>query len=132
MKKLYAALMPLVILAACHESIEERAEREAREYTRKYCPTPVSNYVRTDSAVFDKSTKTYYYYCSVVDEMDNADIMKRKYNVLKSGLLKSIKENTDFHVYKKAGFSFAYVLHSGKNPSAVLFKAVYSPSDYGE
>lgn len=120
------------MLASCHESIEDRAAREAREYTEKFCPTPVSNFVRTDSTVFDKSTKTYYYYCSVVDKMDNAEIMRLNYNTLKSGLLKSTKENTDLHVYKKAGFSFAYVLHSGKNPSQVLFKAVYSPSDYGK
>ena len=28
------------LLCSCHENMEKRAQREAREYTEKYCPTP--------------------------------------------------------------------------------------------
>lgn len=46
-----------LLLCSCHENLEKRAQREAREYTEKYCPTPVQNYTRTDSVTFDIKTK---------------------------------------------------------------------------
>lgn len=129
----YLIVFTLVLaFVSCHESIEERAAREAKEYTKKFCPTPVVNFVRTDSTVFDITTKTYFYYCTVVDRMDNETIIKDNQNTLKNGLLDGIKENTELRVYKKAGFSFSYVLHSGKEPKKVLFKVVYSPADYNK
>ena len=48
-----------LLLCSCHENLEKRAQREAREYTEKYCPTPVQNYTRTDSVAFDVKTKIY-------------------------------------------------------------------------
>lgn len=59
------------LLCSCHENMEKRAQREAREYTEKYCPTPVQNYTRTDSVVFDIDTKTYHYYCSITGDLDD-------------------------------------------------------------
>jgi hypothetical protein len=34
-----------VSLTACHESLEDRDERECKEQTEKYCPVPVTEYV---------------------------------------------------------------------------------------
>jgi len=132
MKKSLVVFAALAILVSCHESIEKRAAREAREYTEKFCPTPVVNFVRTDSTTFDIATKTYSYHCSVVDEMDDEALMKKNYDNLKNGLLANIKENTELRIYKEAGFSFAYILHSGKNPTKTLFQATFSPKDYAQ
>ena len=38
------------LLVSCTESLEDKAAREAKEYTEKYCPTPYVNDSRTDSA----------------------------------------------------------------------------------
>lgn len=122
----------LTAFVSCHESIEERAAREAKEYTEKFCPTPVINFIRTDSTVFDIPTRTYYYYCSIVDKMDDEAIIKKNYDVLKNALRESIREDTNLHTYKKAGFNFSYVIHSGKNPSKVLFDVKFLPTDYNE
>lgn len=132
MKKTVLAIGVVAMLMACHEGIEERAAREAREYTERFCPTPVQNFTRTDSVVFYKDTKTYTYYCSVVDRMDDEAIIKANQANLQSGLLASIKQNTNIVVYKKANFNFAYVLHSSAQPQKVLFKATYSPKDYNQ
>ncbi len=48
------------LLVSCTESLEDKAAREAKEYTEKYCPTPYVNDSRTDSATFDKSTKSLH------------------------------------------------------------------------
>ena len=56
---LFCALMVMSApLTSCQESLEERAEREAREYTEKHCPTPPQNDVITDSIVFDRAGVT--------------------------------------------------------------------------
>jgi len=132
MKKVIIAFAMLATAAACHENIEERAAREAREYTEKFCPTPTINFIRTDSLTFDIPTKTYTYYCSVMDKMDNETIINMNKDKLKSGLLTSIKQNTNIMVYKKANFNFAYILYSGQKPGKVMFKATYSPKDYAQ
>ena len=43
MKRVLIVIMLAMTLAACHESIEDRAEREAREFTRRFCPTPTKD-----------------------------------------------------------------------------------------
>jgi len=130
MNKLYTILI-LASLMACQENIEKRAAREARTYTEKFCPTPFVNYTRTDSVVFDESTRTYNYYCSVTDVMDDEQIIDSNAENIRKGLLDGIKENTELYIYKKAGFSFAYTLYSCKKPGKVLFKSKYTPEDYG-
>ena len=53
MKKLIYTAVLVSLLASCTESLEDKAAREAKEYTEKYCPTPYVNDSRTDSATFD-------------------------------------------------------------------------------
>ena len=37
-----AAIAATLLLTSCHDSLEDRAEKEAKKYTERYCPTPVS------------------------------------------------------------------------------------------
>lgn len=53
---------------SCQETMEEKAARQAKEYTERYCPTPVVNYSRTDSIVFDRERKVYIYYISFCED----------------------------------------------------------------
>ena len=118
------------MFTACNESLEKRAQREAKEYTEKFCPTPVSNYTRTDSVVFYPETKTYHYYCSFVDRMDDAEIINQNKQAIDDMLLKAIIQSTELKPYKEAGFSFAYTCHSDKDPKKVLFEANYTKKQY--
>lgn len=42
MRKIMWLVMAAVLTTACQESLEERCEREAKEYTEKHCPIPLS------------------------------------------------------------------------------------------
>lgn len=108
------------LFLACQESLEDRAEREAREYTRKFCPTPSVNYTRTDSVVFYKSTRVYTYYCSFTDAMDNKDIIDQNKEQITESLRSVIKNSTTMKPYLDAGFKFRYVCHSSEEPTNVL------------
>jgi hypothetical protein len=130
MKNLSLSIIALLLLSACHESLEDRAEREAREYTEKFCPTPVVNYQRTDSTVFDKSTRTYICYCSFTDKLDDAALISRAKADIHKGLLQSIRNNTPLKNYKEAGFNFSYIIYSTKERNKVLYQDKFSPKDY--
>ena len=131
MKRLFYCLAAaLTLLCSCHESMEKRAVREAREYTEKYCPTPVQNYTRTDSVAFDTNTKTYHYYSSVVGDLDDKNVFDMNRDKITQSLIAGIKENTGFRAYKKEGFSFAWTLRSGKNPKVVYFDKRFTPKEY--
>jgi hypothetical protein len=118
---IYFAILALVF-SSCHENLSERAEREAKEYTERNCPTPVINYSRTDSVCFDKKHNNYIYYCSFVDKFDNEKIINQNRSQIHEGLYHSISTNTGLKPYIEAGFSFTYIVRSDKQPSKILFK----------
>jgi ADP-ribose pyrophosphatase YjhB (NUDIX family) len=131
MKKIIILLIGACFMVSCrHESLEDRAAREAKEYTEKYCPTPIENYTRTDSIVFDKNTRTYYYFCTLTDKMDDSAIITAKAKSIRTALATGIAKDTKTKAYKDAGFNFAYVLHSQKRPQQILFQALFTPKDY--
>lgn len=130
MKKIVFFSVLVLLFSSCQKSLEERAEQEAKDYTKKYCPTPVVNYSRTDSMVFDKANRTYIYYCTLLDKMDSQEVIKANKDVISEGLLEAIKGSTNLKAYKDAGFGFRYIIRSGKNPKLVLFDGTYTSRDY--
>ena len=130
MKKIILFSVLTLLFSGCQKSLEERAEQEAKDYTKKYCPTPIVNYSRTDSMVFDKAHHTYIYYCTLVDKMDDKEVIKLNQEVISNGLLDAIKSSTYLKAYKDEGFGFRYIIRSGKNPKEVLFDATYTQKDY--
>ena len=130
MKRIFIVATTVLALMSCHENLEDRCVREAKEYTEKYCPTPVVNSTRTDSVTFDKATKTYQYFCSFVDESPHPEIVKRNSQKLHSLLIKEIKDNTSIKKLKEANYNFAYIIHSSKNPNKVLYQQTIRVKDY--
>ncbi|SFF91601.1 hypothetical protein [Prevotella sp. KH2C16] len=130
MKKNIILLLAVFLFGACHESLQDRAEREAKEYTRKNCPTPVNNFQRTDSIAFDRTTNTYHYYCSFTDKLDDKTTVEKIRGQLHDGLRKGIKESTSLKAYKDAGFSFSYTCRSAKDPKTVLYEETFTAQDY--
>lgn len=131
----FASLMALVgvssVFVSCHESLEKRAQREAREYTERNCPTPWDNNdVRTDSVGFDIDSRTYVYYCSVRGKADNADFINANRQVLTDNLKEEVNSTPNLKAFKEAAFSFAYILRSHKDAKQVLFSITITPKDY--
>lgn len=115
----------LLAVSCRQETLEDRAERDAKEYTHKYCPTPTINHTRTDSVTFSRATHTYTYYCTFSDILDNEDIIEQNKDKISEMLAASIRENTNMKPYIQAGFHFRYVCHSDKNPQTVLLEVKF-------
>ncbi len=125
MKKLIYTAVLVSLLASCNESLEDKAAREAKEYTEKYCPTPYVNDSRTDSATFDKSTKTYVYYISLRNKADNKQVIEANKNKLHKIQKEALDNNPGLKKYKEEHFTFRFVYHSAKNPKEILLDDVF-------
>lgn len=120
----------LATLTSCHhDTLEDRAAKETKEYTTHYCPTPYENNTRTDSIVFEKGTRTFHYYYKVNGKLDNQRIFTEKRDTLRAILLNDLKENTQNKTFKEHGFSFRYTFSSASNGN-VLLDVTFSRSDY--
>lgn len=124
MKHTLLSIIPLLLslLMSCQESMEDKAARAAADYTRKYCPTPVINYTRTDSVSFNKSTRTYTYYCTFSGPLDDPSVIATHREQLIQLLTSSVRESTHMKPYVEAGFRFQYVCRSEKSPREVLLQ----------
>ena len=117
-------------LTACnHESLEDKAEREAREFTEKFCPTPANNGVVTDSLVFDKTTNTFKNYYTFVDELDDSATIATHAEKFRQFLVKQTHDNTRATSYKDAGYIYQYIYRSQKSGKEML-KVVVTKKDY--
>lgn len=113
------------LLVSRTESLEDKAAREAKEYTRKYCPTPYVNDARTDSAAFDKTKKMYTYYISLRNKADNKKAIDANKDKLHKIQKEALDNNPGLKKYKEEHFTFRFVYHSAKNPKEVLLDDIF-------
>lgn len=127
MKKYLLFTLSLLTFTACHESLEERAAREAAEFTRKNCPAAVSEYIVNDSMTYDKDTRTIHYYYTIKGKADTTAI---DWSQARPELIKGVKTATNLRIYKDNDFNFAYTYYSSKNKGKTLIDVRITPKDY--
>ena len=98
------------LLVSCTESLEDKAAREAKEYTEKYCPTPYVNDARTDSAAFDKTKKIYTYYISLRNKADNKKAIDANKDKLHKIQKEALDNNPGLKKYKEEHFTFRFYI----------------------
>ncbi len=108
------------LLASCTESLEDKAAREAKEYTQKYCPTPYVNDSRTDSASFDKDKRVYTYYITLRNKADNKQAIDANKQKLHNLQKETLDNNPGLKKYKESHFAFRFIYRSAKNPKEIL------------
>ncbi len=121
----FIAILLLYTTTGCQETLEQRAERNAREYTHKYCPTPFVNFSRTDSMSFNPQTRTYTYYCTFDSILDNEQVIELNRDNISQTLQKTVRESTNMKPYVQAGFHFQYICRSRKNPEIILLQTKF-------
>lgn len=124
-KTCFTSIFALACLFSCQESIEQRAAREAARYTRRFCPTPFINNIRTDSVTFSQQKRTFTYHCTFSAILDDKEIIAANRSKINDMLLASIRESTSMKPYIEAGFHFTYMCRSEKNPKELLIQAAF-------
>ena len=128
MKKLVWIFVGMLLMTACQETLEERCAREAKEYSKKNCPAPLTKYVTIDSMSFDVTTHTLTYSYTVNGVIDDTAVINR--NNPKEELLRNLKNATSMKPYRDAGYNFQYIYYSTKQKGTRLFEATFRESDY--
>ena len=127
MKKILVLLTALLTLSACQESMEERAERDAREATEKRCPMRLNDEgtLILERINFDKSTRTWKQDFlldaspETLEQLDMRDI-----------LLQDLKNQPSYKPYMESQFIFQYIYCDMKNPKDTLIDIKLTPKDY--
>ncbi len=127
MKNILLLTAAALLAASCQESLEDRAEREAREMTRKNCPMKLEEGVTHDSLVFHKNSLTLQYCLTLSGRADTTAILKDK---ARQSIVESVKGNTSLRPYKEAGYNFMYTYYSEKHPGMKLFETTVTKKDY--
>ena len=128
MKKYWIIAIIALVFTACQESLEDKCERDAKEYTRKHCPVAMDDYTTIDSLTFERATHTIHYYYTLTGVADEEKVIKEidAVNTLK----KSLKNSTSVKTYKDNKYRFAYTYRSGKDPKKILLDVVFTDKDY--
>ncbi len=128
MKKTLLLLTPLLLFAACQESLEKRAARVMQEYSDKNCPMQLNEYIVMDSCAFETDSHTLHYYYTLMGEMDNDSTLNTA--GMRDMLVGALKNETSTRVYKEAGYSFKYTYFSQTKPGKIIFEATMTKEDY--
>lgn len=129
---LYASVCLCIItsLSSCKRvTLEDKAERMAKEYTERNCPTPPQDMTITDSITFNRATKTFSYYYTLTDKADNEKAIDKLRPKLSKALIDNMKENTSLKTYKDASYNFKFIYRSQKS-GQVLFEENITPKEY--
>lgn len=116
-------------VTSCHRSLEDRAAKEAVEYTRKNCPTPYRNNSRVDSITFHKATKTYVYYYTFRGPLDDPMLLQKNKKKIREELLQNLRNDPGLKLYKDHGFSFRYLARS-QTTGRTLLDETYTKKQY--
>ena len=117
------------LFAACQESLEERAAREARELTENKCPMPVADDMVLDSVVFDIPTLTQSQYFRFTGEKDN-DSLEIDIDNARKLLVAELKSLPTYKPLIKRGVNFRYVYYSTRNPQKIYLETLLTKEDY--
>lgn len=119
--------MITLVSTACQESLEERCEREAKNFSRKNCPAQIDEYTTMDSMTFDKSTHTLNYFYTLNGAADREGLQTDN---IRSLLLQQIKNSTHLKAYMDAAYQFQYTYRSKQNPAIIRFSTTFTQKDY--
>lgn len=121
---LTAFLFALYATSCHHDSLEDRAAKETKEYTERYCPTPFIHNQRTDSLTFNRETSTISFYYTLQGDIDNAEIIRKYHKKLIAEIESELRQDTKNKAYKDAGFKFHYVYRSEKTGKILIEKTL--------
>ena len=103
----------LCVLSSCQEKLQDRFEREAREYTATYCPQHLDEVTVLDSMVFEPrgdagDLKLYY---SLHLSAEQREALMNYLGEMGDQNLKAVRNSVQFSKFKEAGVSFTYIYH---------------------
>lgn len=122
----------LAVTVSCgQEDYEDRLEREAREFTQRFCPKRLENHVILDSIAYDKKTRSRIDYHTVSGMIDDSAVMKQSEETFRQKAVEGIRKSVEMKNLKDKGVNFVYKFRSEKSRKELLSVTV-TPDDYAD
>lgn len=118
-----AFLLLGLLLTGCQENFDERCQREAKEYTRKYCPRTLEPFNTLDSTTYDIPSRTYRYWYTLSGEYDTPqaiEAMRQGKTKLHAQLKNALTTSVELKKCKEEGIDFAYIYRSASSGKTIL------------
>ena len=112
---------------ACHESLEDRAERTCREETHRNCPQRLGGEMVMDSITFDRATRTIVHHVTLSGHLDTVTTAMK--TSLGANILKELQNQTGNKIFKDAAINFRYTFNSQRNGD-ILYDFTFKKEDY--
>lgn len=122
MKSLLYGTLICAMICSCVDSLEDKARKDCEEFTHKFCPTPFVNDERTDSQVFDRSTRTIVFYRTLRGKADNKEVIDANKLKLHEALRTSLDNNTSLKQYREANFGIRFLYRSASHQDLILYE----------
>lgn len=128
MRKILLFATAILLLTACQESLENRAQRTLKEYSEKNCPMQLSETILMDSCAFEMDTHTLHYYYTLMGTLDNDSTLNT--TVMRQMLIDALRNETQTRIFKEAGYNFKYTYYSQTQKGKVIFETLMTKEDY--
>lgn len=129
-------LILCIILAtiSCQENFDNRCQREAKEYTQRFCPQKMDENITLDSTTYDKKSRTYCYWYSITKNTYTESIrtqLKSQEADFRSKLLLMLINSVQLKSYKDKGINFEYIYRYTDEHSPFI-KILFTRKDYSK
>ena len=130
MKKMVMMLATAALLASCQETMDQRAARDAQEFTEKKCPVPIDPEGRLvlERISFDMDTHEWKQDFLVRTD-SNTHIDPAQW---RPSLLDELKNLPNYQAYRDNGFNFRYVYLDMENRTDTLADLTFTKQDYAQ
>ena len=129
-KTIFCAMVAAVMLTGCQESLEQRAVREAQEYTQKHCPEKQDEFSILDSITFDIATHTLTQHITLIGGADSPEKIADRRDMLHEIMVEAIRNDTNYKKFKDAGYSFRFIARGEHRKDTVLYDQTITAEDY--
>lgn len=135
---MYARVSPILYIPfvsllffSCQEKRNDRFEREAKEYTERYCPKQLDQLTTLDSMVYvldaDAGNLIQYYTLNLTDEQ-RVELMD-KLGEIGDQNLRIVRNSVLFAKQKEAGVCFSYIYYDAATGNKIA-EYHFTPQNY--
>ncbi len=105
----------LIVFHSCQESFDSRLQKNAQDYTKRYCPKQIDDFVVLDSVVYhmpenDKAGE-YCYYHTMHCTAEEVEQLKSQEQTAHDDILEKINNTQDLKSLKENGKTIGYIFY---------------------
>ena len=121
----------LIVIHSCQESFDSRLQKNAEDYTKRYCPKTIDDYIVLDSVVYHMPDNVnegeYCYYHTMRCSAEEIEELKLQEQTAHDEILEKINNTQDLKSLKENGKTIGYIFYyDGK----IVFDFKYKKGEY--